>query len=235
MTLILGLEYGHEAVWAADSKLTSWGDSAGAYTQTFRKLILVNDGNWIIGCANSGVGYDLINFIEQGRERFNPNIDQGVHEYAARTLQLYRQRGYRGAPSFLLAGAHESGVRIYGWNLAPDDDGNGPFSGAMTVVRQNAIGTGHHGALYFSFAFHDESGTTQQRILLAHLCVTEAAKQDPRCGPPVQIGVVSRSEKARILTEKELKPVQARSEEIISTLRDMISTWDASPASPAKI
>jgi 20S proteasome alpha/beta subunit len=226
MTLILGLENGKEAILAADSKLSKSNDGGGMYTQRFDKLRLVNKGNWIIGAANSAIGYDLIEQMEDRGERFDPDIHVGAHKYAARTNELYLAFGYRGMPSFLLAGASDHDAAIYGWNLAPKDEDGGfvgtRFGGAVKCMRQEAIGAKHHGALYFSYAFHSPDLATAQRIVLAHLCVSEAAKQDPRCGPPVQVGIIRPGKKARIFTAEELVEVQSRSGEIAAEIEKLI-------------
>lgn len=228
MTLILGLENDREAILAADSKLSKSNDGGGMYTQRFDKLRLVNKGNWIIGAANSSIGYDLIEQIENHGEKFDADIHVGAHKYAARTNELYLDFGYRGETSFLLAGASDHDAAIYGWNLAPKDENRGfvgeRFSGAVKSIRQDAIGAKHHGALYFSYAFHSPELATAQRILLAYLCVSEAAKQDPRCGPPVEIGLVRPGEKARIFTSEDLVEVQSRSAEIAATIGKLISS-----------
>jgi hypothetical protein len=228
MTLILGLENGREAILAADSKMSKSNDGGGMYTQQFHKLRLVNKGKWIIGAANSSIGYDLIDQMDDRGEKFDADIHVGAHKYAARMTELYQAFGYRGTPSFLLAGASDHDAAIYGWNLAPNDENSGfvgvRFSGAVKSIRQDAIGAKHHGALYFSYAFHSPGLATTQRILLAYLCVSEAAKQDPRCGPPVEIGLVRPGEKVRILTSEDLTEVQSRSEEIAATIGKLISS-----------
>jgi hypothetical protein len=76
--------------------------------------------------------------------------------------------------------------------------------------------------LYFGNCFHSLDMTTIQRIALAHLCVSETCKQDPRVGMPVEVAVVRVGRPPVILGPEELGEVQRNSENTVSELRRLI-------------
>lgn len=221
MTLVLALVGRDNAVLAADGKLTQ-GSSGGYYASSVQKLKLVNQGNWILGVAVSQVGYDLAKYIEENGEPFPANIHKGVRQYAVRMCSLYREHGYRTPTALMVAGCGENDAAIYGFNIAPEEQIESRFWGTTRTINQSAIGADTHGAMYFSHAFHSPEMSIVQRISIAHLCVSETCKQDPRVGPPVEIGLVRVGKAPKILDPKQLESVQARSSEIANEIRNMV-------------
>lgn len=184
MSLIVALRGKDELVFAADT--LGWeGVKEGYYKFSAKKLRAIG-GNWISGTAGTGVGADLQAQLAAEGECWEEDIDLGAPAYAVRTLKLYQHRGYAGETSFLVGGFHQDSPVIYRWSL-PE------FAGAVRCrTGRAAIGIGEHGAMHFSAAYHRESMTTEQRILLAYFCIFETTRQDPRVGTPIDIAVVRR-------------------------------------------
>ena len=182
-----------------------------------------------LGVLSVRLGTTCINTSKKKANISDANIHIGIHEYARRTRERYKDFGYTGLTSIMVAGAAPSDVAVYSWTLDKNCDQLG-FSGAMQVGFQNAIGSGHHGSLYFSNSFHKQDMTTAQRISLAHLCVSETCEQDPRVGMPVEIAVVRVGRPPIILGPEELSEVQKNSENTIGELQRMIQ--NAAPAIP---
>ena len=189
-----------------------------------RKLRIAN-GSWLFGAAGEAIGYDLHRYIEEKGEHFDTNIHIGIHEYAERTKRLYEEFGHRGQTSILVAGVTGDGVAVYGW-LLDASRGQLVFSGASAISEQYAIGSGRHGSLYFSHSYHSQDMNTVQRIALAHLCVTETCKQDPRVGAPVEIGLVRIGKPPQIFGVDDLAEVQKVSESITNEIREILSRAD---------
>ena len=220
MTLIVALVGEGDAVLAADSKGRS-GDGGGYYASTINKLKRVNK-NWILGVAGSQNGLDMYDTIRIASDSFSPDIHVGASQYALRMRELYKQQEYKDSSSFFLAGAGEKYVAIYRWTLERASDGTVDFSGVNRVIEKDAIGAELHGALYFAYAFHKPAMGRAQRISLAHLCVTEACKQDPRVGLPVEVGLVCLDRDPQLFSADHLREVAEHNREIISEFHEMI-------------
>lgn len=219
MTLILALVGESDAVLAADSETNS-NDKAGMYTSSMTKLRLVNDSKWIAGVAHSPIGFDIQDCIEASGETFNKDIHIGVHQYAKRMRDLYLEHEYTQDTSILIAGNTRNGVAVYGWNLTGAKEP--AFDGARQIHNPTAVGAHYHGAMYFSSRFHSPKVTTIQRISLAHFCVSEVCKQDPRVDFPVEIGLVRRNHPPQLLNAQDLGKVQEQSDKIGPEIERMI-------------
>jgi len=219
MTLIVALQGKEELVFASDT-MGYDGVKAGYYKFQASKLRILGQ-NWISGSSGTGIGWDLQAQIEAANETFEENIDVGAPNYALRTMALYRKNQYAGDTSFLLGGFNQHGPVIYRWSLPG-------FSGPIRCrAGRAAIGIGEHGAMHFAAAYHNESMTSEQRMLLAYFCIYEATKNDPRVGTPVELAV-ARREGVRICSQSELAYLCRQSE----ALGGYISAQFSAPASP---
>ncbi len=215
MTLVVALEGKDEVVVAADSRIIE-GENEGRYQSEHTKLLRVGP-NWILGVAGTVIGYELHSRMESENRAFHPDIRIGTHGYAKRMRELYEECECSGPAFLILAGVYKGRPSIYGWNLERDRDGRIQFGGAMPAFGRTAIGANHHGALYFANAHHAPEMPTNQRVLLAYFCVTEAAKHDPRVGGAVEVAVI-REDGAIFLSQEALAKVGRESAGIAASI-----------------
>ncbi len=214
MTLILGLIGKDEVVVAADSEAYD-GTPEGLYRFSVSKLHPF--GKWLLGFADGPAAYTLHSRMVAAHESFDTNMAIGVHDYAARMKGLYVQGGYKEATSVMAAAVCEGKPSIYCWRLQADDTGKLAFTGVVEKVERGVIGALGHGALYFANAYHSDSLTTSQRIRLAHFCISQATKYDPRVGGTVEVALVKENG-VRCFSRSDLAQVERESRQIAKSL-----------------
>ena len=139
--------------------------------------------------------------------------------------ELYEKHSYTGSASLLLAGIQDGRSALYSWSLERDVQGQIKFDGALLAPGRAAIGANNHGALYFANAYHSPDLNTSQRILLAYLCVSEAAKHDPRIGGPVEVALVGESG-VTFFSLEDLVEVRKESARIARALAKRIASFN---------
>lgn len=218
MSLVLVTIGAADIVFTADTQGFD-GNECGFYKFKFAKLVTVNDGQWILGIAGKDIGKSLEEGVRAQDFKFNkPNVFQCAYAYSEAMQRLYQDSGYDGDCWFLLGGVDRGGQPfLYEWYVKDKE-----WQLARSVGQHRvAIGAGEHGALYFTTAYHDRNLPLSTRILTAYFSVSEAAKQDPRVGHPVDIGIASKTG-ARILNEKEIAPIAAASKQIAEQIGAML-------------
>lgn len=219
MTLVFALQGKDEIVVAADSMAHDGPDTGGSYKLSVKKLLPVR-GNWLLGFSGDQDGYTIYKHIkaQNWESNLSSDINLGADEYARKMRDTYDQTGCRGRTTLLLCGVSNGEPATYTWSLGRDSHDQVEFSGAQTRPERAGIGAGQHGALYFASAFHRREMDTRQRMLLAHFCVSEAAKLDPRLGGHVDLALVKENSPVRFFSQDELVKVQLAGEKIFGLL-----------------
>lgn len=219
MTLVFALQGKDEVVVAADSMAHDGPDTGGSYKLSVKKLLPVR-ANWLLGFSGAQDGYTIYKNIQATgwESHLSSDIHLGANEYACKMRDTYDQTGCQGDTTILLCGVSNGEPATYTWSLGRDNNGRVKFSGAQIRPGRAGIGAGQHGALYFASAFHRREMDTRQRILLAHFCVGEAAKLDPRLGGHVDLALVKENGPVRFFSQDELVKVQLAGEKICGWL-----------------
>jgi hypothetical protein len=151
-------------------------------------------------------------------------IDDSIHKYSKELENILRERGFTGEWLFVLGAFDGRTPCMYEWYFL-EKQTILPRRSELDIV---AIGARKHGALYFSHAHHKADMNDQQRALLAHFCISEAANQDPRIDRPVDIAVV-RPEGARMLAPEELSEYERASAALSSEIGNLIRGYAPKP------
>jgi hypothetical protein len=209
-----------DVVFAADTQGYD-GDSGGYYKFKYGKLFAVNNGKYLLGVAGHDIGLTLEESVRDFHFTGGNDCEifQSIRSYSEAMAVFYEQSGYEEDCYFILGGVNrESEPFLFEWHVKGK---NWQLSKRVNQPRI-AIGAKYHGALYFSTIHHEPNLPLPNRVLIAHLSVSEAAKQDPRVADPVEIGIVSKSG-ALILSHEQIAPIVTASREVAAQISATIN------------
>jgi hypothetical protein len=220
-SLVLALAGVGEIVVAADG-LGYVGDEDGYYKFEFgRKFRAVTNKNWILGFAGTELGQPLFEIIDRKEDLPSKDINETAMYLAKRMRELYcKYAPQRPKTELLLAGVQAGKPHIYTWELSSTPLWGVEMKGPELFEPYAAIGTKHHGALYFANKLPLRKMTTAQLVQLAHFCVNETARQDPRVGGKIEI-VIVREDIIQPIALSDLGSVAARSELISDQVEEL--------------
>ncbi len=212
---------GKDHVVVASDRLGHTNDAAGMYGFKCAKLRSIRAGEreWVVGMAGSDMAITLVdNVAVCGSALDGRWAMHYLSEVYAEDLRRAATKSGCDEPMwFLFAGVDSRGPFIY--RLTFDGvkwSGPGEHHGNHT-----AIGTECHGAMYFMSEHHVPEMSEQQRIQLAHFCITEAAKHDMRVEGPAYMAVAG-SGNVRFISESDVPEVVNRSAAISKSIRSLL-------------
>ena len=211
MSLAVALVGRSEIVVASDT-LQILGDEGGYYRTECKKIRRVNQGRWALAVAGTNVGNDLLDRMEDDKYQFKDSFRLASYDFADHMKQLYIQGGYTGASFLLMCGVECGRPLMAEWSF--------PWQNGLAFpVAVATVGAKMHGALHYAHAYHSPQMDTQQLILLAYFCVSQAARQDIRVGKPIDIAVVREGD-VECFSGKSLADVEKRCDTIEGQLRE---------------
>lgn len=207
MTLVLSLSNADEIVIAADTLSLDTSTGWATPCHKIKKL-----GPHAFGASGTNAGYDLHAYLVAKGFQANQNIEVAANEFYVAAKEAYQALDFskkqHNHTSMMLAGFSEYDSATYILKL-PDGGLDRQVTGRASIGL---------GALCEFFRnLHDETLNTDQRIQLAHFCVSLTAKYSRFVEEPIDITVLRRNE-FKEYTEDALKPLQQRSTTMIEQL-----------------
>ena len=215
MTLVVALFNQDEIVLAGDT--LAMDSSCQRLSKPFHKLKPL--GRHVFSASGASVGFDPYESLLSSGLEVHQDIHLAAGQVSSAMYDEYAKRGYDAdqTANCLLAGfGKDDQAMVYCWKLPTP---RGPCSQARQYAT---VGAPDAPAICFLPLFHREEMTTDQRIQLAHFCLTRAGFSDvrvgdPRRGYPIDIVRVT-IEGIKVYAQDELRPFIDKNDAIVATI-----------------